>query len=243
MLRRFGWAAYDHLGGLVLLNLLWAVLALPWLLAAYVGLQTAAAAGPAWLVASIPLAAQGVLLSPPSLLLFAAGLRWASGQDTSLAELLAAVRPHVWRAQALGAAAVVLSGLAALDAAVYRHLAGWLGLLFSGLMLWFLVAVAMVGLYAYPVLLTQQTGIVATVRHSFAIAMANLRLTGGLVLACLAFLVVGVLSGAGLFLGLLAAAVLLVSVCFRQLLTRYTGKPLPEEPPRTWRQVIRPWEA
>ncbi len=89
LLRRFLWAAYDHLGGLVLLNLLWTGLSLPWLLLAFllVGLKGGLGEGMG-LVTGI-LALELVLCSPPSLLLFLAGRRWARDEEVSSRHLLA----------------------------------------------------------------------------------------------------------------------------------------------------------
>ena len=82
-----------------------------------------------------------------------------------------------------------------------------------------------------------------TLHQSFLLAIDNLKLSCVLLLAVLVFLGLGALSGIGLFCGLLTGLALFISVCFRGLLSKYTGESLPEEAPRRWRELIRPWET
>jgi uncharacterized membrane protein YesL len=243
---RFLWCAYDHLGGLVVLNLLWALLALPWLAAAVWLLGLGSSLSGAWAAAGrvgiVLLAAELVLVSPPTVLLFLAAARWARGEPATVRRLLGRLPRFCLRAQLLGLALVAVSLLLMVNAVFYLHWRGWVGLGLAGLMLWLLVVVGLIAPYILPVLVTQDVGVWRTLRLSAQLALGNLGRSAVLLAAVLSSGLIGVCSGVGLVAGGLAALALWVSIYFRQLVARYTGQPVPEEPPRRWRELVRPWE-
>lgn len=245
--KRFFWTAYDHLGGLVLLNLLWDLLSLPWILAGagLVGLGLSMRADPAAPGVGICVVAAGelVFFAPPSVLLFLAGARWARGEEIETRVLCRELPRYALRAQALGLVVAAVTVILLVNAAFYLRWQGWVGLGLAGLMVWLLVVVGLTAPYIFPVLVTQDRGVRQTLRHSFLMALDNLALSAGLLASTLVAVAVGVGSGIGLFVGILAALALWLSVCFRGLLSRYTGQALPEEPPRRWRDLLRPWES
>ena len=102
LLRRFLWTAYDHLGGLVLLNLVWTGLSLPWLLLAVLLVGLGKGLGGAQSLATGLLALEWVLCSPPTLLLFLAGRRWARDEEVAPRKLFEEWRRFAWRGQRLG---------------------------------------------------------------------------------------------------------------------------------------------
>ena len=241
--RRFAWTAYDHLGGLVGYNLLWSAFSIPWIGGAYVLLQLGFAAGGFFLPAALLVAGVLVFGSPATVLLFVAGTAWARGWDLGLGEVLAAGRTFFWRALALGFCTTVATVLILVNMIFYQQLGGWLGVLLSGLMVWFLLLVGMVAAYVFPVLVTQEGSVWSTLRQSLLFAADNIKHSLVVLLAAGLFMGVGLASGLGLFCGALAAWALLVSIGFRALLPKYTGEALPVEGPRRLRELIRPWEA
>ena len=88
ILRRYFWTAYDHLGGVVAYNLLWSLLSLPWIGAAYMLLRFGFSLGGLFLPGAVVLA--GVLLfgSPATVLLFIVCANWARRDELNLRELL-----------------------------------------------------------------------------------------------------------------------------------------------------------
>ena len=138
---------------------------------------------------------------------------------------------------------VAAVALVLVNAVFYQRLGGWLGVFLGGLMVWFLLLVGMVAMYVFPVLVTQEGSVWATVRHSFLLSVDNVKLSLVFLLTAVLALGLGVASGLGLFCGGLAAWALWISVGFRALLPKYTGQPLPREAPRRLRELIRPWEA
>ena len=242
ILRRFGWTAYDHLGGLVGINLLWSLLSLPWLGLGYAVVILGGQWGTWGALGSMLIAVELVLCAPPTLVLFAAGWAWAHGRDTSLRELLVQVRRYGLRVQGLGLVLVGVSALLVVNMAFYQGLGGLWGLALGGTMFWFLVALWMTGIYIFPVALTQESGLWATARQSFVIMVDNIRLSLGLLLATGLLLGLGAAAGIGLFCGVLGAWALLVSICFAAVLARYRGDSPKDESPRSWRELIKPWE-
>ena len=243
ILRRYFWTGYDHLGGIVAYNLLWSLLSLPWIGAAYMLLRFGFSLGGLFLPGAVVLA--GVLLfgSPATVLLFVVCAFWARGDELNLRELLLTGRRFFWRATALGGSLIVATGLILVNMVFYQHLGGWLGALLSGLMIWLLLLAGIMALYLFPVLVTQEGSVWATLQQSLLLAVDNLKMSLALLLGTIFFLAVGLASGLGLFCGVMTAWALLMSMVLRALLPKYTGEALPVEAPRGLRDLIRPWEV
>lgn len=242
VLRRYFWTAYDHLGGIVAYNLLWSLLSLPWIGAAYMLLRFGFSLGGLFLPGAVVLA--GVLLfgSPATVLLFIVCAYWARGDEFNMREILLTGRRLFWRATALGGSLIVATGLILVNMFFYQQLGGWLGALLSGLMIWLLLLAGIMALYLFPVLVTQEGSVWATLRQSLLLAVDNLKWSLTLLLGAIFFLAVGLASGLGLFCGVMTAWALLMSMVLRALLPKYTGEALPVEVPRGLRELIRPWE-
>ncbi|MBM3278847.1 MAG: hypothetical protein FJY95_12320 [Candidatus Handelsmanbacteria bacterium] len=246
LFRAFGWALYDHLWGVIGLNLLWTALSLPWLAAALLlgSLGLSLEGELAWwgAVAGMLLGAELALFSPPGVLLFAAARRWAQERPVELRDLWREALPFAWRAQLLGLLVGALTLILMVNILFYQRLGGWVGLILSGAMLWLLLALLLTAVFLFPVLLALDRRLWAVVRQSFLLALDNLGPALGLLVASLCFIVGSAFTGAGLFCGGLASLALLLSLAFRRLCRKYTGEAAPAEGPRRWRELIRPWE-
>ena len=239
--KKFFWTTYDHLGGLIVLNLVWSALSLPWILVGY-GLVGLGANTSDWGVfVTTFLAVEIVVFAPPTMLLFAAGARWARGEDIRFETLFKEMRLFAARVQLLGLTLVFSTLLLSLNIGFYLHLRGWPGLILGSLAIGLLFAVLLMSTYLFPLLLLQNGRMWYTLRQSFLVALDNIKLSLVLLLVVLLVFVLGFFSVVGLFSGLLAAVALLLCICFGQLQSKYTGESLPEEGPRTWRELIRPW--
>lgn len=237
---------YDHLWALMGFNLLWTLLSLPWLAAgallAGLGLNLGGELVLPGLVAGLLLGAELVLFAPPGLVLFLAGRRWAQDRPADLRAVLREALPFAARAQFLGLLLCGATGVLLANIFFYQRLGGWLGLILSGAMLWLLLALLLSAVFLFPVLLSLDGRVQAVAVQSFLLALDNLGLALGLLAAGLLFLGVGAFTGVGLFCGGLAGLALLVSLAFRRLCLKYAGEAPPEEGPRHWRELIRPWE-
>ena len=240
---KFLWSAYDHLGSLIAVNLLWSVLSLPWMAMAYLLFAAGRAAGERGAFIAAFLGVEVVLFAPPTALLFSAARTWAEQREIGWRALFAESRRFAGRSQAIGLLLVSTTLILWVNIYFYQQLGGWAGLLLGAIMIWFLVALMLIAVYVFPVLISQDGPVWHTLRQSFLLAIDNIKLSFGLLLTVFATLGVGAISGIGLFCGAGAALALFLSIYFRELLPKYTGEALPAEPHRRWREVLRPWEA
>jgi uncharacterized membrane protein YesL len=235
--------AYDHLGGLVVFNLLWGVLNLPWLALALVMWN----GGPAWgregVLVGFLLAVELVFLSPVSLLLYLVGREWARQREIGVAEVLRCARHFFVRAQLLQLLVVATTAILLLNVVFYRDFSGWLGLFLSGVMAWLLLALAVVAVQLLPLLVTQDGPVWQTIKQALLLTVDNIVGSFALLLAACAFCALGIVTGIGVFCGFTAGFALFASVYYQALLSKYSGKALPEEKRRGLRELIRPWEG
>lgn len=251
ILKQYAWSLYDNLGGLIVLNVVWALVSLPWLCGAGIVVVWAADVGGEWsaavAVTSALLAVELVIFSPSSVLLFLAGRRWARGEMADIRDLLRLLPEFFARAQLLGVTVMGGSLLLLVNAVFYSHrVGGWLGTILSGVMIWFLVALLVSSMYLFPALISRsegRQGVGATLRHSLLIAVDNVALSLILFALGVSGLVLATLTGVGILFGGSAAAALLVSVAFQHVLRQY-GQADPVRPPspKSWRDLLRPWQ-
>lgn len=242
LLRRIAWQAYDNLGGLVLCNLLWAATALPWMLVAVLTVRLGVTYGPWAGAVSLAVAAEVVIMSPPTLLLFLAATGWRRAEPVSFRELLRRWRPLVLRAQVLGLVFVALTVVLAVNVLFYRSFGGLIGMVLSFVFLWLLVLLLMLLPYPLWVLGTWQHGIWRTLRTSLALALARPLTVAGLALAGLVLPALALLSGIGLVCGLVSLWALATSEALAAVTASVTERTAPPEPRRSWRELLRPYD-
>ena len=245
-LRKCGWTTYDHLGGIVLCSLLWDVLALPWLGGAAVMVGFGLNMGGEWasqgLIVALVLAVEFVLLAPPTVVFFVAGFSWSRQRDIEMRELVRSVGQYFVRIQLMGLMVMATTLLLLVNVFFYQQMGGWFGLVLSGTMIWLLVALALLCLYLFPVLVAQNGGIKQTLGRSAFLALDNIGPSLGWLLVVLLVLALGVATGIGIFCGFLAALALWLSIAMHQMEAKYGGEEVAAEPPRRWRDILRPWE-
>jgi uncharacterized membrane protein YesL len=251
VLKQFAWSFYDNLGGLIVVNVVWALVCLPWLGGAVLIVAWGGDVGGEWSAAiaatSALLAVEFVIFSPPSVLLFLAGRRWARGEVADIRDLLKRLPGFFARAQLLGLTVMGGSLLLLVNAVFYSHrLGGWSGTILSGAMIWFLVALLVSSMYLFPTLISrsdQRQGVGAALRHSLLVAIDNIGLSLGLFTLGVAGMALAVVTGVGVLCGGVAAVALLVSVGFHRILRQYgLADPTEASSPRSWRDLLRPWQ-
>ena len=99
--KKIFWVTYDNLGGLIVLNLTWSILSLPWAMVGYALVILGASGSGLEVFIATFLALELVLFSPPTLLLFAAGMRWAGGEAVQLKILFDEVKKIAFRGKCL----------------------------------------------------------------------------------------------------------------------------------------------
>jgi len=148
VLRKFFWNTYDHLGTCVVLNVVWFVLAIPWILVTYfLFFVLVPWLGVVGLMTSIVAAVGALWLSPATLALLAAASEWANYHTPDRSELWAMLRSRLVTGLWLSGAALGVAVVLGVNGAFYLQLPGamrWVGYLLAGVMLWAQVAFLMI---------------------------------------------------------------------------------------------------
>ena len=221
-LRGFSIAAYDHLGGLIAINIIWAILAIPWLAASALAVSYGSALQGEWasrggLLVFI-LAAEFVWFAPPTAMLFLAAERWLDGVSAPPALLLRRLPRHAWRIQGTGLLVMAATGVLVTNIFFYQQVAGWIGAILCGIMGWLLVGLGMVSLLLPSVLLQYRSAPIRRVCcRSLALFVSNPAGAFGLFLSVGFLFAVGIITGIGLLCGLTAAIALMESAWMRRM--------------------------
>ncbi len=248
MVRHFFLTLYDHLGRVVLYNLLWAVTVMPWIAVGsavtWGAASIAGTLGYSFLVTLGFLAAAGLILfSLPTMFVVAATYDWARGGQGGLREAWVLTRRLAWRAQAGGLLMTTVITLLLGNALFYQSWAGWLGLALSGTMLWLAVAATLMALLLFPVLVDNpEVSMHQALRQCAFLVLGNVRHAAVLGLAAGLCLIIGLASGAGLVLGAVSALALVTNLGLMAIMQRHGGRSL-ERDPRSLRDLLRPWQA
>ena len=214
------WSTYDHIGLLVLANLLWAVLCLP--------------------VVTAPAATAG---------LFYLARQIARGRDASLADFFVGFRMGFFPAFKLGLVELAALLVLWVNVDFYSHLrsgAAIPGMVLAAAMVWVAAFFLLMHAHLYPLLAGGESSLRQLLRKSALLTLDNLAFTIGITLQALSLSVLCVITGAGLVLINGSAVAVLLTSGHRELLRKYS--PHSDEPPelpetRTWRDVWRPWES
>ncbi len=237
---------YDHLGGAVVLNLLWGLLSLPWFAAALWLLQTSQLVGvrfDAPIVMVIGLVAGLILVtySPPTVLLLAATAPWIRGADSpDRGQLMAIVRTRALVVQAIGLGEALAAALLGANAVFYHHWGGWIGAMLSGFMMWLVLALVLISIYWLPLLCLDSSTPVRQILQQGVMLVFGRPLTALMLLAtviCVAAM--GILSGVGWLCGVVS---LIAVQSYRVLAGLLPLLDALSTRTRTWREILRPWE-
>ena len=265
MAKKSFWNAYDHLGGCILLNLLWALLSLPWLglalLLMTIGWDQIIAGR---LLLGIWVAVVGVqqlMVSPVSAALWAVTARWAHYQGAAVREFFPALKKYFARSIGLWLLFTLGALLLALNASFYQRLPGKLaipGAFASGLMGWAYLFLALLQVYTFPFLVLEDMSIRGSLRRSALVTLDNMGYSLSLLLLTGAILLIGVVSVAGLAFVCVALVGVLTNTGLRQILKKYEPRREREKPKtwaeireaqnkveeesRGWRDLFKPWE-
>lgn len=215
---RFFWLTYDHLGLMLLANLMWLGLSL--------GIVTApaASAGLAALAAKI-----------------------AAGEDVSLRDLFRGFREHFVPALKVGLfdAAVVLVLWVNVD--FYSHLSGrgaLPGFVLAGLLVWAAGFWLLLHVHLYPLIIDGERGLLKLLRTAALLTLDNLAFTIGAALQSFMLIMLCVVSGIGIIAIMSTLLSLHDATAHRELLRKYRNDIDPDVPEtRTWRHLWRPWET
>ena len=218
--KRAIWGTYDHIGLLVLANLLWVVLCLP--------------------VVTAPAATSG---------LFHLARQIDRGRDTSLRDFFLGFRMRFLPALRLGVVDLAAGLMLWLNIDFYSHLRGAAtipGMVLAAAMVWAAAFYFLMHAHLYPLLAGGESSLCQLLRKSALLTLDNLAFTIGITLQALSLTILCVVTGAGLVLLNGSAVAVLLTTGHRELLRKYSDDPekSPEFPEtRTLRDFWRPWES
>ncbi|MCK4410120.1 MAG: DUF624 domain-containing protein [Candidatus Eisenbacteria sp.] len=218
--KRAIWSTYDHIGLLVLANLLWVVLCLP--------------------VVTAPAATAG---------LFHLARQIARGRDASLGEFFVGFRSHFFPAFKLGLVDLAALLVLWVNIDFYSHLRGAAtipGMVLAAAMIWVTGFFVLMHAHLYALLAGGESSLRQLLRKSALLTLDNLAFTIGITVQALSLSTLCVITGAGLVLIDGSAVAVLLTTGHRELLRKYSDDPkkspeLPET--RTLRDLWRPWES
>lgn len=216
--RQFFWLSYDHIGLLILGNLLWILLSLPLVTA------PAATAGLFHLTAKI-----------------------ARREDASLRDLLVGFRLFFRPATMIALVDAVVAAILWVNVDFYSHLGGRAsipGMLFAGLIIWATAFWILIHAHLFPLLIGGESSVRSLFRKSAILTLHNPAFTIGLTVQNISVTVISAMTGIGLFAVAGALTAVLLTAGHRSILLRYyPDYPPPPPEQRRWRDLWRPWEA
>ena len=218
--KRSIWSTYDHIGLLVLANLLWVALCLP--------------------VATAPAATAG---------LFHLARQIARGKDVSLRDFFVGFRGRFFPAFKVGLVDLAALLVLWVNIDFYSHMRGGAvipGMILAAAMVWVAAFFLLMHVHLHPLLAGGESSLRQLLRKSALLTLDNLAFTIGIAFQALSLSVLCVVTGAGLVLINASAEAVLLTVGHRELLRKYSDDP--EKPPelqetRTLRDLWRPWES
>ncbi len=218
--KRAIWSTYDHIGLLVLANLLWVVLCLP--------------------VVTAPAATAG---------LFHVAREVARGKDVSLRDFFVGFRTRFFPAFKVGLVDLAALLVLWVNIDFYSHMRGGAvipGMVLAAAMVWVAAFFLLMHAHLYPLLAGGESSLRQLLRKSALLTLDNLAFTIGIVFQALSLSALCVVTGAGLVLLNASAVAVLLTTGHRELLKKYSHDPenspdLPET--RTLKDIWRPWES
>ncbi len=212
------WSTYDHIGLLVLANLIWAALCLP--------------------VVTAPASTAG---------LFHLTRKISKGEEVSLRDFFRGFRLHFLPALKLGVVDLAALLLLWVNVDFYSHLSGAAtipGMVLAAAMVWVAAFFLLMHAHLYPLMVEGDTALRQLLRRSALLTLDNLAFTVGITVQAIALSVLCVITGAGLLLlnGSLVAVLLVTG--HDELRRKYhSWEPSPDPETRTLRDLWRPWES
>ena len=218
--KRSVWSTYDHIGLLVLANLLWVVLCLP--------------------VVTAPAATAG---------LFHLAREVARGKKPSLRDFFVGFRTRFLPAFKLGLVDLAALLVLWVNVDFYSHMRGGAaipGMVLAAAMVWVAAFFLLMHAHLYPLLAGGESSLRQLLRKSALLTLDNLAFTIGITFQALSMSVLCIVTGAGLVLINVSAVAVLLTTGHRELLRKYSDSS--ERSPdlletRTLRDLWRPWET
>jgi uncharacterized membrane protein YesL len=217
--KRFLWNSYDHIGLLVLANLLWFALLIP--------------------VVTAPAATAG---------LFQIARKISDHEPAAIRDFFEGFRRHFAPALRAGAITLGLAVVLWVNVDFYSHLHGRAsvpGMLLAAIMVWLALFLLLIQAHLFPLIVGGERSTRQAFRKAALLTLDNPGYTIGLTIQAISVAALCVLTGAGLVLAIGSLLAVLLSTGHRELLKKYfPDSPAASEPEetRTLGDAWRPWE-
>jgi len=221
------WVTYDHLGKLILANLVWSLTFLVPLVFALTAFATGDPAISLFVGMPLTVLAVGVILPTMSAGLAHFAKELIDFRDGSVRDFFAGIRLYWSRAVKIGL--LYVFALVSLSVSVWFYATRlgnslpWLGYIISALALWCLLFVALTAMLVMPALVQKKGGVFATLKLAAMLVMDNPLFCLGLSLQLI------VIAGCSLIIPVLvflsgSASAVLVSSAYEMLARKYAQK-------------------
>ena len=218
--QRFLWNTFDHLGLLVVANLIWVGLCLP------------------------------VVTAPASTAaLFHLGRKIAAGEEVTVRDFLVGFRVHFVPSLKAGAFTLTAGVVVWANVDFYSQFGGRAtvpGMLLAATMVWVGAFVALMHVHVLSLIVHGERSLRAVLRKSALLVLDNPVFTVGIAVQALSVAVLCIVTGAGLVLALGSFLAVLLTTGHRELLKKY----FPDSPEaseaaeiRVFRDLVKPWAS
>jgi len=258
VLRDSFWISYDHLGKLVVANVLWFFLSFgPIILGASIAQHVDPEARARTLVLSICVAlsiltlpsASGGILHFTSLLVLK--------HDARISDIFRGIRRYFVQSTLCSLVAVIVWGVLGANIVFYWRVIGprnfWLAAILGGITMWIFAFYNVMLVYVPPLLVQRHGGVLGTFKLAAVLTLDNVRMSFGLYVSVMAIVLLSCFTLVGVIFLPAGVSGVVLNTGYKQLVRRYEQKerelaglePLEEEDEysgRGLRDILKPWE-
>ncbi len=258
VLRDSFWISYDHLGKLVVANVLWFCSSFgPIIIAASVAQHLDAGArartliltaGVAFSLLTLPNASAGMLHFTSLLVL---------KHDAQIKDVFRGIRRYFVQATLFSLLALIVWVVLAANIVFYWTVVGpknfWLAAVLGGITIWIFAFYNLMLVYVLPLLVQRHSGVLETFKLAALLTLDNVRMSFGLYLSLVTIVLLSCFTLVGIIFIPAGVGGVVLNTGYKQLVRRYEQKereraglePLEEEDEyagRGLRDILKPWE-
>ena len=258
VLRDSFWISYDHLGKLIMANVIWFCLSFGAIIAvASIARYLGPSPRPRSLILAGGLAVSLVTVPSASAGMFHFTSLLVRRKEAGIRDMFRGIRRYFRKSILLALLAVVAWILLLANIAFYWKVIGpknfWLAAILGGITIWMFAFYNVMLVYFSPLLVQRNVGVLSTFRVAALLTLDNVRLSFGLYVSVLTIILLSCFTGVGMIFLVAGLSGVIVNVGYRQLVRRYEQRerekaglePLEEEEAyanRGLRDILKPWE-
>lgn len=242
------WDTYDHLGSVIVSNLLWFIFNLPSFIILVVILSNLQNLKQFFFLLPIPI----LILPTTTAGLYHLSFQWILGKDASIKEMFLGMKIYFKRSIILFILQTFIIILAFINVGFYLRLAktlGFVSLILTGLSVWVGIFLLLQSIYLFPVMVQKNFTVRKTFFSALYLLLDNLFFSVFIGLIILLVFLFCFFSRVGFFLFMMIIIALLANGALFELQEKYDKKEkisdqLPEqEKPTSWHQILEKKET